>query len=198
MFTGLVTAIGRVAAVTQREGGLELEFESPWDDLEPGESIAVAGACLTVAGVTPGRFTVHVVPTSLERTRFGAASVGQRYNLERALRAGDRLGGHWVQGHVDGLGTVQAVSSRGSATLIDIAVPDSVYQITIPLGSITIDGVSMTVNAMTPPDGIQLSVIPVTMAHTTLGELVPGSLVHVEGDVVGKHVRAMAGSRFDS
>ncbi|HRP09083.1 MAG TPA: riboflavin synthase [Gemmatimonadales bacterium] len=198
MFTGLVSAMGTVAAAAPRNGGLDLELEAPYSDQQVGESIAVAGCCLTIERLTLRGFAVHVVPTSLVRTRFGQVVAGDRLNLERALRAGDRLGGHWVQGHVDGIGLVRSVSDQGSARLVDIAVPAAVAEITIPLGSITIDGVSMTVNAMTPPDRVQLSVIPQTMRDTTLGALVPGDSVHVEGDLIGKHVRAMAGSRFES
>jgi riboflavin synthase len=116
-------------------------------------------------------------------------------NLERALRAGDRLGGHIVQGHVDGIGIVERVSDRDDARLIDLRVPAEVAEVSIPLGSIAVDGVSLTVNAM-PADGvIQIALIPFTLQHTTLGALTAGSAVHLEGDVLGKYVRGLLAAR---
>jgi riboflavin synthase len=193
MFTGIVTAIGRVESVFPTEGGLDLGIAAPYPDLELGESIAVDGACLTVVRAEPTGFAVHVVPTSLARTRFSELAVGDGVNLERALRAGDRLGGHIVQGHVDGLGTVEAVQEHADARLLDIRVPPEVANITIPLGSITVDGVSLTVNALRERDLIQVSLIPFTLQHTTLGSRRPGDRVHLEGDTIGKYVKALTG-----
>lgn len=192
MFTGMVTAIGTVVEIAPRGGGLDLQIAAPWDDVVDGESIAVNGACLTVTHHDDGSFAVHVVATSLARTTFGQRRVGDRVNLERALRVGDRFGGHWVQGHVDGVGTVRTVTQRDDARLIDIVVPPEVADVSIPLGSITVDGVSMTVNALPAPRVVQLSVVPFTLQHTTLDGLRAGDRVHLEGDLVGKHVRAMA------
>lgn len=192
MFTGLVTAIGAVAEARDRDGGRELVIHAPLGGVEPGESIAVDGACLTVERCGDGWFTVHVVITSLGRTAFGDRRPGDRVNLERALRVGDRMGGHWVQGHVDGVGTVMAVTDRDDARLLDLDVPAGVAAVTIPLGSLTVDGVSMTVNAIPRPGCVQLSVVPFTLHHTTLGDRRVGDRVHLEGDLVGKHVRAMA------
>lgn len=192
MFTGLVTAIGTVRSAQPREGGLDLTIEAPWSDLALGESIAVDGACLTVAALVPGGFMVHVIATSLDRTAFGATAVGRRVNLERALRMGDRLGGHLVQGHVDGVGTVLAVRQHEDAWLIEVAMPPAVAEVTIPLGSITVAGVSLTANAIPRPGVVQLAIVPFTLEHTTLGALRPGDVVHLEGDLVGKHVRAQA------
>lgn len=191
MFTGLITAVGTVATATPCEGGLDLEIAAPWDDLVLGESVAVDGACLTVTATATGRFTVHVITTSLERTAFGAYRAERRVNLERALRVGDRLGGHLVQGHVDGVGTVGAVVRREDAVLIDVTVPAAVAEVSIPLGSITVDGVSLTVNALPGPGTIQLAIIPFTLEHTTLGERRPGDRVHLEGDTVGKYVKGL-------
>ena len=148
MFTGIVTAIGRVVQAQPDSGGLELVIEAPYDDLTSGESVAVDGACLTVTDRSSGRFGVHVVATSLDRTGFRRYPVGRRVNLERALRVGDRLGGHLVQGHVDGVGLVERVSDRDDARLLDIRAPGEVMAVSVPLGSITVDGVSLTVNAM--------------------------------------------------
>ena len=189
MFTGIVSAIGAVRRAEPRDGGLDLSISAPWTDLEPGESIAVDGACLTVAAVDPGGFTAHVVRTTLDRTKFGAPGTG-RVNLERALRAGDRLGGHLVQGHVDGVGSVERVSERADARLLDLRVPDAVAAVSIPLGSVTVDGVSLTVNAIPAPGTIQVSLIPFTLQHTTLGERRAGDPVHLEGDTIGKYLRA--------
>ena len=193
MFTGIVTAVGRVAAAAPADGGLELAIDAPYDDLALGESIAVDGACLTVTALTAGGFRVHVVRTSLDRTRFGELAAGDRVNLERALRAGDRLGGHLVQGHVDGLGVVEAVRDRADARLLDLRVPPAVADVTIPLGSVTVDGVSLTVNALPERDLIQVSLIPFTLQHTTLGSRRPGDRVHLEGDTLGKYVKALTG-----
>ena len=196
MFTGIVTGIGTVRkkALTS-PGGLELTIESPYCDLEPGESVAVDGACLTVEAATPDAFSVHVIRTTLDRTRFGEYTSGQRVNLERALQAGDRLGGHLVQAHVDGVGKVERLTQRGDARLLDLRVPDQVARVTVVLGSITVDGVSLTVNAKPAPDVIQISLIPFTLQHTTLGERVAGDQVHLEADTIGKYVAALLEKR---
>ena len=191
MFTGIITAIGTIQAGREEAGGRRLEIAAPWVDLSEGESVAVDGACLTVAAVTADGFAVHVVRTSLDRTRLGELQPGTRVNLERALRVGDRLGGHLVQGHVDGIGRIVAVGQREDARLLDIAVPPEVAAVTIPLGSITVDGVSLTVNAVPSPERIQVALIPFTLQHTTLQERVVGDGVHLEGDTIGKYVREL-------
>lgn len=191
MFTGIITEIGTVRAVRPADGGLDLSIGCSWTDLALGESIAVDGACLTVAGLGEGGFGVHVVATSLDRTRFADLRGGDRVNLERALRVGDRLGGHLVQGHVDGVGTVLRVTARGDATLLDLQVPPEVGRVSVPLGSVTVDGVSLTVNAMPDPGTIQISLIPFTLEHTTLADRRPGDRVHLEADAIGKYVEAL-------
>ena len=191
MFTGIVTEIGTVRAGRASDGGRDLDIACSWTDLVAGESIAVDGACLTVARLGDGGFRVHVVRTSLERTRLGDLQPGDRVNLERALRVGDRLGGHLVQGHVDGVGTVQRVTTREDARLLDILVPPEVARVSVPLGSITVDGVSLTVNAIPEPGTIQISLIPFTLEHTTLGARRPGDRVHLEADTIGKYVQAL-------
>jgi riboflavin synthase len=196
MFTGIVTAIGRVREARPRDGGRDLTIEAPWDDLEDGESIAVDGACLTVTAHGPGWFAVRAVTTTLERTRLGTRAPGDRLNLERALRVGDRLGGHIVQGHVDGVGRVVAVRERDDARLLDLEVPEAVFAVTVPLGSITVDGVSLTVNALSAPNLVQVSLIPFTLQHTTLGERRAGDPVHLEGDTVGKYVGELVRKRL--
>jgi riboflavin synthase len=195
MFTGIITAVGTVQHARRTAGGIELTIACSFSDLEMGESIAVDGACLTVQGIQPGGFTVHVVGTSLERTRLGDYAGGQRVNLERALRLGDRLGGHLVQGHVDGVGEVVQVVERQDARLLDIKTPDEVARASIPLGSITVDGVSLTVNAIPGPRVIQISLIPFTLQHTTLDERRAGDRVHLEADTIGKYVAALMEER---
>jgi riboflavin synthase len=157
--------------------------------------VAVDGACLTVETATQNAFSVHVVRTSLDRTRFGDYADGRRVNLERALRMGDRLGGHLVQGHVDGIGTVESVAERDDASLMNLRVPPDIARVSVSLGSITVDGVSLTVNAKPGADIIQISLIPFTLQHTTLGERRPGDRVHLEADTVGKYVAALLGEQ---
>jgi riboflavin synthase len=193
MFTGIVTEIGTVRKAVQATGGLELTIGSSYPDLQPGESVAVDGACLTVESASPQAFTVHVVCTSLDRTRFSDYAEGRRVNLERALRLGDRLGGHLVQGHVDGVGTVESVADREDARLVNLLVPDDIAQASVSLGSITVDGVSLTVNAKPASNVIQISLIPFTLQHTTLGERRAGDRVHLEADTIGKYVAALMG-----
>jgi riboflavin synthase len=195
MFTGIVTAVGTVAAVRRGKDGLELTISCPYEGLVAGESIAVDGACLTVQEVVAGGFTSHVIQTSLQRTRLGEYRQGTRVNLERALRASDRLGGHLVQGHVDGVGKIERLEQRGDARLIDIRVPPEVAQVSVPLGSVTVDGVSLTVNALPAPGIIQISLIPFTLQHTTLGDRRPDDAVHLEADTIGKYVRGLLEER---
>jgi riboflavin synthase len=195
MFSGIVTGIGTVREAVTRAGGLELTIQSPHRGLEPGESVAVDGACLTVETATSDCFSVHLIRTTLDRTRFGEYVAGQRVNLERALRAGDRLGGHLVQAHVDGVGRVERVTQREDARLLDLTVPDHVAQLTVLLGSIAVDGVSLTVNAKPARDIIQISLIPFTLQHTTLGDRVVGDRVHLEADAIAKYVAALIEKR---
>ena len=192
MFSGLVTAVGRVVRIRpDRTGGIDLEIAAPYRGLTLGESIAVDGACLTVARKIRGGFGVRIVATTVGRTLFAGTAVGQRVNLERALRVGDRLGGHLVQGHVDGIATVRATRWNGDAWLVDLVVPAAVARVSVPLGSITVSGVSLTVNAKLPGRGVQVSLIPHTLDHTTLGTLRRTGRVHVEGDLIGKYVVAL-------
>jgi len=195
MFTGLVTGIGAVLDTGSRAEGLELTIESPYPDLEPGESVAIDGACLTVENATARQFSVRVVPTTLGRTCFGDYTRGRRVNLERALRVGDRLGGHLVQGHVDGTGVVKLVTHSAGSRLLDLKVPSEIAQFVVPLGSITVDGVSLTVNAMPNPEIIQISLIPFTLQHTSMGDRKAGDRVHLEGDAIAKYVASLLGKR---
>ena len=190
MFTGLIEQVGEVESVRQTDAGRELRIRSPFDDLAAGESIAVNGACLTVREFGPGWFDAAAVLTTLERTTIGAWKTGTRVNLERSLRATDRLGGHIVQGHVDCVGVVASRDLAGDAVLIDLSLPASIEPLFVLHGSIAVDGVSLTVNELKPGE-LQLSLIDYTLRHTTLGDLRVGSRVHVEADIIAKHLRRL-------
>lgn len=197
MFTGIVTACGTVSRVEGDGDRLAITIEGPYTDLRLGESIAVDGACLTVVDRGAGWFRVEAVSTTRGRTRFGDFVPGVRVNLERAMMAGDRFGGHLVQGHVDGVGDVVSVRSEADALLVDIAVPQEIADVTVLHGSITVNGVSLTVNEIPEPAVVQVSLIPYTLDHTTLGEARLGDRVHVEADVIGKYVRQVLLARRD-
>ena len=191
MFTGLVEAVGTIESVSDTDAGREFRVRSPWSDLKDGESISLNGACLTVRSSAPGSFVVAAIVTTLDRTAIGSWKVGTRVNLERAMKVGDRLGGHIVQGHVDAVGTVRDVARRESALLVDIYVPEEVARLLVPHGSITVDGVSLTVNSLPSPGVLQVALIEWTENHTTLGALRAGDAVHLEADVIGKYVQAL-------
>ena len=191
MFTGLVDDVGVVERVEQTEVGRLMRIASRYTGLATGESVAVNGACLTVRESGAGWFDVAAVVTTLGRTTIGEWNTGHRVNLERAMRLGDRLGGHLVQGHVDDVGVVEDVSRREDALLVDVRLPDDLVPLMVLHGSVTIDGVSLTVNALPAPGILQLSLIEFTWRHTTLGALSVGDSVHVEADMLGKYVRQL-------
>lgn len=190
MFTGIVEAVGTVARVEPGAAGRRIRFRAAEvvGDLTVGDSVAVDGACLTATEVHPDGFTVDVIGTTLERTIAGAYREGTKVNLERPVRVGDRLDGHIVQGHVDGVGEVAAVRAEGDRWLVDVRIPPEVDRVTLLHGSITIAGVSLTVNALPAPGICQVALIPHTLAVTTLGSLAPGDRVNLEGDLIGKYV----------
>ena len=191
MFTGLVDDVGTIERVVATDAGRELRVRCRYDDLGDGESIALNGACLTVREHGAGWFTAAAVVTTLDRTTIGDWTAGMRINLERALRAGDRLGGHIVQGHVDCVGEVVALERRDDALLIDVAVPEDISLLMVLHGSVTVDGVSLTVNDLPAPGIFQLSIIEYTERLTTLGAVAIGGRVHVEADVIAKHVQRL-------
>jgi riboflavin synthase len=191
MFTGLVDDVGIVERVERTEAGRTLRIASRYIGLAIGESVAVNGACLTVLGQGEGWFSVAAVVTTLGRTTIGDWTTGRRVNLERAMRLGDRLGGHLVQGHVDGVGEIDDVRRVDDALLVDIRLPADLESLMVPHGSVAVDGVSLTVNALPAPGILQVSLIDHTARHTTLGTLDPGDRVHVEADMVGKYVRQL-------
>jgi riboflavin synthase len=198
VFTGIVSDVGTIERVTATSAGRDLRIRCRYDDLADGESIAVNGACLTVREHGEGWFSAAAVVTTLDRTTIGDWRDGQRVNLERALRLGDRLGGHMVQGHVDGVGrVVRAVRDR-DALLIDVELPASMAELVVPHGSVAVDGVSLTVNALPSPDVLQVSVIEYTVRHTTLGALRAGDGVQLEADMIGKNVRRLMAAYRDA
>ena len=191
MFTGLIDDVGVVERVERTEAGRELRIRSSYTGLADGESVAVNGACLTVRASGAGWFDVAAVVTTLGRTTIGGWQAGRRVNLERAMRLGDRLGGHLVQGHVDGVGAVERVERVEDAILVDIRLPPALEPLMVPHGSVAVDGVSLTVNALPAPGILQCSLIEFTWRHTTLGALRAGDDVHLEADMVGKYVRQL-------
>ncbi len=194
MFTGLIDDVGTIAHVDTTEAGREFRIDCRYEDLVAGESIAVNGACLTVREFGPRWFTVAAVTTTLERTTIGDWTAGRRVNLERALRMGDRLGGHFVQGHVDGVASVENVRRKGDALLVDLALPPGLAELMVQHGSVAVDGVSLTVNDLPAPGALQLSLIEFTLRHTNFGSLTVGDRVHVEADMLGKYVQRLLGA----
>lgn len=196
MFTGIVEEIGVVESVEELGNGRAFRIRASrvLEGLRLGDSVSVDGACQTVVEFSPSSFSVQSIATTLERTTFGGFAAGRRVNLERALAFGERLGGHLVQGHVDGVGEVVAVTPREELVLIDFLLPEPVAAVTVPQGSITLNGISLTVNALPAPGVCQVSIIPFTREHTNIGELRPGDGVNLEGDMIGKYVRHLLGA----
>jgi riboflavin synthase len=192
MFTGIVQGLGTVIEKRPSCGGMVFCLEAGFDltDPEEGESIAVNGACLTARGIEGRRFLVDVSPESLTRTSLGQLEVGSTVNMERALRLADRLGGHLVSGHVDTLGRVEERKVAGDFTLFTFTLDSSLSKYIIEKGSITIDGVSLTVNSCSG-NRFSVSIIPHTLAVTTLGNLRQGSRVNLEVDIIGKYVEKL-------
>ena len=197
MFTGLVDDVGTVERVARAAAGRHLRISSRYDDLSDGESIAVNGACLTVVAHGPRWFEVAAVETTVGRTTIGEWREGRRVNLERALRADGRFGGHLVLGHVDGVARVEQIARHGDATLVDVSLEPEMAELMVPHGSITIDGVSLTVNELPTPATVQVSLIEHTLRHTTLGALAANDRVHVEADIIGKYVRRLFDAQAD-
>ncbi|HSH45331.1 MAG TPA: riboflavin synthase [Longimicrobiales bacterium] len=189
MFTGIVESVGTVRSVSHTGDGRRFRISAPFaDTLTEGDSIAVDGVCLTATALGGDWFEAEAIGTTLSRTTLGALAEGSPVNLERALALGDRLGGHLVQGHVDGVGEVAGVRKEGEHVLVDIELPDTVADVTVIHGSITVNGVSLTVNELPAPDIAQVALIPYTWDHTTLREIRPGDGVNLEGDMLGRFV----------
>jgi riboflavin synthase len=191
VFTGLIDDIGTVSGIATTSAGLEIRIGSSYAGLSDGESVAVNGACLTVRESGDGWFAVAAVNTTAARTTIGRWKAGRRVNLERAMKLGDRLGGHLVQGHVDGVAIVEAIGRSGDATLLDLRLPPELDGLVVPQGSIAVDGVSLTILEVPAANLARLSLIEYTLRHTNLGDLSAGDAVHIEGDVIGKYVRQL-------
>lgn len=195
MFTGLVEAIGTVRGVEPLGEGRRLSIGAPFaGELEVGHSVAVDGVCLTTVERGPEAFAVEAVRETLARTTLGRLEAGQRVNLERALAAGDRLGGHFVQGHVDEVTTVQSIERQGENRYIQLRLPRSGRALVAERGSITVNGVSLTVLGLTEDD-VRLSIIPHTWEATTFADREPGDPVNVEYDLIARYLQRLMETR---
>ena len=192
MFTGIIEDIGTIRSVRKAGKGTILTVETGLDllDTEVGDSVAVDGVCLTVTMVGQGTFDVEATSETISRSTLARASAGDRVNLERALRLGDRLGGHIVQGHVEGVGVIRSAVHEADGLIIEIAVPRTIGRYLVDKGSVAVDGISLTVNSITA-EGFTLNIIGHTRKVTTLGEKRPGGHVNVETDIIGKYVERL-------
>ena len=192
MFTGIVRELGTVAAVGGGEAGIRLELDAPATAAQAsvGDSVALGGACLTVVALDGGRLAFDAVPETLARTSLGRLAAGDRVNVEPALRVGEPLGGHVLQGHVDGLGSVRSVEPEGDGRRVWVHAPVELLRYCAEKGSVAVDGVSLTVAAL-DDEGFAVALIPHTLDVTTLGALAPGDPVNVEVDVLAKYVERL-------
>jgi len=191
VFTGLIQDVGRVEAVEAGPGGARIRIATALaGQIESGDSVAVNGACLTATAVDADGFETEAMNQTLDLTALGGLEAGSRVNLEAAMRASDRLGGHIVQGHVDGVGEVVAVEADGFARRLRVALPPELMRYAIPQGSIALDGVSLTIAAL-GSDWAEASLIPETLERTNLGEAEPGRKLNVECDVIARYVERL-------
>ncbi|MCQ4618760.1 riboflavin synthase [Corynebacterium sp. CCUG 71335] len=192
MFTGLVEEVGSVEKLERLDEAVRLTVRGPkvTADAQPGDSIAVDGVCLTVVEAAGGVFTADVMQETLNRSRLGSYEVGSNVNLERALAAGARMGGHIVQGHVDGVGELISRESSEHWDVLRFSLPEQLARYVVEKGSIALNGTSLTVSAVSA-DYVEVSLIPTTLAETTFGELAVGEPVNMEVDVVAKYVEKM-------
>jgi riboflavin synthase len=189
MFTGIIEGLGTIAGVHASGKGRRLTISSDFDLLQTriGDSIAVNGACLTAVELGTRRFAADVSPETLSRTTFGKAAVGERVNLERALRLSDRIDGHLVSGHIDGMGIIDRKEPAGNAVIVTISVPETLLRYVIQKGSIAVDGISLTINQC-GAGFFEVSIIPHTAGLTTIGFKPTGASVNIETDMIGKYV----------
>ncbi|MDQ3502386.1 MAG: riboflavin synthase [Actinomycetota bacterium] len=199
MFTGIVEELGEVVAVEDlgRSARLTVRGALVTSDAGHGDSIAVNGVCLTVVSSEAGEFTADVMAETLHRSSLGALAAGSPVNLERAVRASDRLGGHVVLGHVDGTGQLLEVRPAEHWTVVTVSLPGDLGRYVVEKGSITVDGVSLTVSAV-GPDWFDISLIPTTLGRTTLGSKGPGDPVNLEVDILAKHVEKLLQANKES
>ena len=194
MFTGIVRELGRVASAEGGAEGVRLVLDAPLTAAgsEVGHSVSVNGCCLTAEVVESGAITMHAVPETLARTTLGTLRAGDAVNLELAVRVGEPLGGHYVQGHVDAVGRVQSVEAEGEGLRVFVEAPDDVLRYCVEKGSITVDGVSLTV-AELADDAFAVALVPHTLEATTLSTLAPRQEVNLEVDVLAKYVERLVG-----
>lgn len=192
MFTGIVQGKGKLIGKRSAGGGVVFDLEAGFDlpDPEEGESIAVCGVCLTAYNISGRRFSADVSPETLSRTKLGQIHPGDNVNMERALQLSDRLGGHIVSGHVDCLASLKSLEEVGDYTILTFAFPSEYGRYFIEKGSVTIDGISLTVNDC-GVDYFSVSIIPHTLKETTLGDLGVGGKVNIEVDIIGKYVEKL-------
>lgn len=192
MFTGIVREVGRVVGLEGGEMGRTLVVEAPETAAATsvGDSVAIGGVCLTAEAVDGGRIRFHTVPETLRRTSLGGLAEGSDVNVEPALRAGDALGGHYVQGHVDGLGAIGSVEAEGDGLRVVVEAPPEILRYCVEKGSITVDGVSLTVAELLE-DAFAVALVPHTLGATTLRDLAPGRQVNLEVDVLAKYVERL-------
>jgi len=189
MFTGIIEGLGTIKEIQPAGQGKQLILDADivLDDTKVGDSISVNGVCLTVVSLENRRFHVDVSPESLSKTTLSKAKVGDRVNLERALRLSDRIGGHLVSGHVDGLGSIKQKKRIGNSIIVSIGVPESIIRYMITKGSVAVDGISLTINHFSR-DSFEVSIIPHTAKMTTIDLCKIGDLVNIETDMIGKYV----------
>jgi riboflavin synthase alpha subunit len=192
VFTGIVRERGRVTRADGGPDGLALELEAPETAAlsAVGDSVSVAGACLTVTSAADGRMSFHAVPETMERSSLGRLRPGADVNLEPALRAGEPLGGHYVQGHVDAVGAVRSLDPEGQGARLWVDAPAAILRYCVDKGSITVEGVSLTIAGL-DDDGFAVALVPHTLEATTLGEVAPGDSVNLEADVLAKYVEKL-------
>ena len=195
MFTGLVDDVGTIDRVASIDAGREFRVKCRYDDIVDGESIAIDGVCLTVREHGQGWFTCAAMVTTRGLTTVESWKAGDRVNLERSVRPNDRLGGHFVLGHVDGIARVTRAEQDGDAFLIDLALPPGVSELTVERGSVALNGVSLTIAAVPAPETIRVSIIEYTRRHTTLGALKAGDSVNVEADILARYVQKSLASK---
>jgi riboflavin synthase len=189
VFTGIISEVGTVADVKRIGGGIRLSVDGreTAGSLRRGDSIAVNGVCQTVVALAGNAFTVEAVEETLSKTTMGDLRPGDRVNLESPLRVGDQLGGHFVQGHIDGVGVIRAVRPLSTSTLLEVEISEELVRYVIPIGSIALDGISLTVASLRA-NRVIVSIIPHTLKHTTLDAAAPETRVNVECDLLGKYI----------
>ncbi len=192
MFTGIIEEVGEVLRA-ERRGDIHLftiAARKTLEDMELGDSISVAGVCLTVVGFAGAEFTVEATPETMSATNLNELKPGYRVNLERALRLGGKMGGHLVTGHIDGTGRIAEINRRGESYVVSFQAPEQIIRYVVPKGSVAVDGISLTV-ARVWNDGFNAAIIPFTYGETTISRKAEGALVNIECDIIGKYVERL-------